>query len=184
MRKILLVGLAILFFVTGCSYEGTMLNTPTKKVEMFFSNYQTLNQDVMDDLDKVVDEEERFNTKQRETYRELMKKHYQAIQYDVKDERINGDEAEVRTEIEVIDYSKILKNTDRYLQEHRDEFLDEKGQYDETKYMDYRLEQLKEAKETVKYDMTFHLTKKDKEWQIDSLTTEQEQKIHGMYDYE
>ena len=161
-----------------------MLNTPTKKVEMFFSDYQTLNQDVMDDLDKVVDEEERFNTKQRETYRELMKKHYQAIQYDVKDERINGDEAEVRTEIEVIDYSKILKNTDRYLQEHRDEFLDEKGQYDETKYMDYRLEQLKEAKETVKYDMTFHLTKKDKEWQMDPLTTEQEQKIHGMYDYE
>lgn len=184
MRKILLVGLSIFFFVTGCSYEGTMLNTPTKKVEMFFSNYQTLNQDVMDDLDKVVDEEERFNTKQREIYRELMKKHYQAIQYDVKDERINGDEAEVRTEIEVIDYSKILKNTDRYLQEHRDEFLDEKGQYDETKYMDYRLEQLKEAKETVKYDMTFYLTKKDKEWQMDPLTTEQEQKIHGMYDYE
>ena len=113
-----------------------------------------------------------------------MKKHYQAIQYDVKDERINGDEAEVRTEIEVIDYSKILKNTDRYLQEHRDKFLDEKGQYDETKYMDYRLEQLKEAKETVKYDMTFYLTKKDKEWQMDPLTTEQEQKIHGMYDYE
>lgn len=184
MRKILLVGLSILFFVTGCSYEGTMLNTPTKKVEMFFSNYQTLNQDVMDDLDKVVDEEERFNTKQREIYRELMKKHYQAIQYDVKDERINGDEAEVRTEIEVIDYSKILTNTDRYLQEHRDKFLDEKGQYDETKYMDYRLEQLKEAKETVKYDMTFYLTKKDKEWQMDPLTTEQEQKIHGMYDYE
>lgn len=184
MRKILLVGLSIFFFVTGCSYEGTMLNTPTKKVEMFFSNYQTLNQDVMDDLDKVVDEEERFNTKQREIYRELMKKHYQAIQYDVKDERINGDEAEVRTEIEVIDYSKILKNTDRYLQEHHDKFLDEKGQYDETKYMDYRLEQLKDAKETVKYDMTFYLTKKDKEWQMDPLTTEQEQKIHGMYDYE
>ena len=32
--------------------------------------------------------------------------------------------------------------------------------------------------------MTFHLTKKDKEWQMDPLTTEQEQKIHGMYDYE
>ena len=62
MKKGLLIGLSILFLVTGCSYEETMLNTPTKKVEMFFSNYQTLNQDVMDDLDKVVDEEERFNT--------------------------------------------------------------------------------------------------------------------------
>ncbi len=184
MRKILLMTLSFLFLVTGCSYEETMLNTPTKKVEMFFANYQTLNEDVMDDLDTVVDEDERFNTKQRESYRELMKKHYQAIQYDAKDEKINGDEADVRVEIEVIDYSKILKDTDRYLQEHRDEFLDEQGEYDETKYMDYRLEKLKDAKETVKYDMILHLTKEDKTWKMDPLTTEQEQKIHGMYDYE
>ena len=50
--------------------------------------------------------------------------------------------------------------------------------------MDYRLEKLKEADETVKYDMTFHLTKKDNEWEMDPLTEEQEQKIHGMYDYD
>ena len=93
MKKIILLSFLFLLFISGCSYQETMLNTPTKKVEMFFSNYQTLNKSVMDDLDKVVDEEERFNTKQRESYRELMKKHYQSIQYDIKDEKINGDQA-------------------------------------------------------------------------------------------
>lgn len=184
MRKWALFFLSIFIMVTGCSYEETMLNTPTKKVEMFFANYQTLNDQVMDDLDKVVKEEERFNTKQREEYLELMKKHYQSIQYDVKDESINGDEADVRVEIEVTDYSKILEETENELKEHRDEFLNETGEYSETKYMDYRLEKLKEADETVKYDMTFHLTKKDNEWEMDPLTEEQEQKIHGMYDYD
>ena len=150
MRKILLMTLSFLFLVTGCSYEETMLNTPTKKVEMFFANYQTLNEDVMDDLDTVVDEDERFNTKQRESYRELMKKHYQAIQYDAKDEKINGDEADVRVEIEVIDYSKILKDTDRYLQEHRDEFLDEQGEYDETKYMGLSFRKVKRCERNSK----------------------------------
>ena len=100
----------------------------------------TENKSVMDDLDKVVDEEERFNTKQRESYRELMKKHYQSIQYDIKDEKINGDQAEVRVEVEVIDYSKILQDADNYLEDHRDEFLDKDGEYSETKYMNYRLE--------------------------------------------
>ena len=42
MRKILLMTLSFLFLVTGCSYEETMLNTPTKKVEMFFANYQQI----------------------------------------------------------------------------------------------------------------------------------------------
>ena len=183
MKKIILLSFLFLLFISGCSYQETMLNTPTKKVEMFFSNYQTLNKSVMDDLDKVVDEEERFNTKQKESYRELMKKHYQSIQYDIKDEKINGDQAEERVEVEVIDYSKILQDADNYLEDHRDEFLDKDGEYSETKYMNYRLEKLKEAKETVKYNMIFHLTKKDKIWQMDALTKEQEQKIHGMYIY-
>lgn len=183
MKKVICLCSALLFLVTGCTFGGKMLNTPTKQVEMLFSNYQTLNDDVMDDLDKVVNEEERFNEKQRNEYRDLMKKHYQSVQYDIKDEKIDGDKAEVRAEVEVTDYSKIMKKADEYLKEHRDEFLDDKKNYSEEKYMDYRLKKLKEAKETVKYDTTFHLTKKDGEWKLDPLTNEQEQKLHGMYAY-
>ena len=183
MKKIFVL-CSLLLVLTGCDLGTGMLNTPQKQVESFFSKYQTLDQDVLNDLDKVVAEEELFNSEQREAYRTLMKKHYQSIQYDVKDESINGDEADVRVEIEVTDYSKILEETENELKEHRDEFLNEIGEYSETKYMDHRLEKLKEADETVKYDMTFHLTKKDNEWEMDPLTEEQEQKIHGMYDYD
>ena len=36
MKKIILLSFLFLLFISGCSYQETMLNTPTKKVEMFF----------------------------------------------------------------------------------------------------------------------------------------------------
>lgn len=181
MKRMVAMGAVFLLLLTGCNNE--MLNTPTKRVEMFLANYQTLNESVMDDLDKVVSEEEQFNADQREIYRSIMKKHYQSITYDIKDEKINGDKATVRTSITVTDYSKVMTSAETYLQEHPEKFQKANKEYDEEKYMDYRLEQMKKAKDTVKYDMNFHLTKKDKIWKMDPLTEEQEQKIHGVYQY-
>ena len=88
MKKLLIL-LSILLTVVGCNM-GNMNNTPTKQVEMFLARYQTLDQKVLDDLDDVVKEEVAFNTEQREKYRELMKKHYQGITYDVKEESMDG----------------------------------------------------------------------------------------------
>lgn len=183
MKKVLYSLIGIFFSIsllTGC---GNMYNTPTKKVEMMLANYQTLNADVMDDLDKVIAEEVRFNSNQREAYRDLMKKHYQDLIYDIKEEKIDGDEATVTVQIEVNDYSKVMKKTKKYLNNNPDKFNDDKGNYDENKFIDYQLEELKKNKERVKYTMDIHLTKKDKEWKLDDLTNEQEQKLHGMYEY-
>ena len=106
-----------------------MFNTPTKKVEMFFQNYQTLSKDVVEQLNKVVNEEENFNADQRLAYKELMKKHYQELTYEIKDEKIDGNKATVTVEIEVTDYSKTLKDADKYLENNKAEFYDDKGVY-------------------------------------------------------
>lgn len=176
--------LLLMVLITGCGCEnGLLMNTPTKKVEMFLANYQTLDNDVLEQLDNVIDNEESFTDDQRETYRDIMKKHYQDITYEIKEEKIDGDSAIVTTEIEVRDYSKILTEADAYRQTNADEFNNEVGDYDESLFMDYRLEKLKEAKDTVKYTIDFTLTKVDDEWKLDSLTDEQESKLHGLYIY-
>lgn len=183
MKKILYF-LVSFVFLTGCSCGNVnLLNTPTKKVEMFLANYQTLDADVLKQLDDVVNNEDSFNEKQRDTYRDIMKKHYQDLTYEVKDEIIDGNTATVTTEIEVTDYSKVMASADDYKIEHANEFTDDEGAYDESLFIDYRLKQLKEAKETVKYTIDFTLTKVDDEWKLDSLTEEQENKLHGLYDY-
>lgn len=182
MKKIIFILFSV-FLLTGCNMGKEFTNTPTKRVETFFNKYQTLDKTVLDDLDKVIAEEDGFNGDQRIAYRDLMKKNYQKLRYDVKEERVDGDHATVTVEIEVVDYSSALREADRYLDEHRDEFNDKDGKYDVIKYNDYRLKLLKESKEPVKYTLELHLTKKNDEWKMDELSGADEDKIHGIYSH-
>lgn len=179
MRKIIIIVL-LSFLMVGC---GNMNNTPTKQVEMFLEKYQVLDEDVLEDLNNITLEEEKFNTAQRERYISLMKKHYQNIKYEIKDEEIDGDNAIVKVEIEVIDYSKKKAETREYLKENPEFFNDENGEYDEVKYMDYMLDELEKSNEKVKYTINFTLTKKDDKWHMDDLNNMDEDKLHGVYEY-
>ena len=182
MKKIIAI-LSVLTLFTGCGCNQKLMDTPTKKVEMFFSNYQSLDDEVVAQLDKIVAEEENFNTEHRVAYKELMKKHYKDLTYDVKDEVIDGDVATVTVEIEVTDYSKAMSDAEDYLEEHPEEFQDENGEYDPALFITYRLEQLKGVKDTVKYTLNLTLSKVNNEWKLDGISDVDERKIHGMYIY-
>lgn len=171
-------------FLTGCSCSNKLTkDTPTKLVENFFSNYQTLNKDVLNQLDTAVNNETDFTDDQKETYKNIMKKHYKDLMYEIKDEVINGDSATVTVEIEVTDYSKIMSDADAYLAEHPEEFNNQDGVYDKELFVEYRLNKLKDAKEKVKYTLNLTLTKVDDEWIMDQISDTDETKIHGMYVY-
>lgn len=180
MKKVLAL-LTVFALLTGCSLTKKMDNTPTKKVENYLSGYQTLSEDVLNDLDNVVENEVTFNDTQKESYRDLLKKHYQDLTYTIKDETVNGDTATVEVEVEVRDYSKKLAEAEDYLSKNKDKFNDEKGNYSEEKYNDYRLDLLKNTKDKVKYTINFNLTKSDDEWVIDDLSDEDQQKLLGIY---
>lgn len=182
MKKlIVLLSVFTLFVSCGCGKK--LMDTPTKKVEMFFANYQSLDDEVISQLDKIVAEEENFNTEHRASYKEIMKKHYKNLTYDVKDEKVDGDTATVTVEIEVTDYSKTMEDADQYLNEHPDEFKNENGEYDKSLFITYRLKQLKDTKDKVKYTLDLTLSKVDDEWKLDKISDVDERKIHGMYVY-
>lgn len=180
MKKILLV-LVLPFLLVGCGKD--MMNTPTKKVEMFFANYQSLDDKVLEQLNETTDDEVLFNETNKKDYIDLMKKHYQNLKYEIKDEVIDGDSATVTVEIEVNDYSKILTDANKYLDEHPEEFNDSDSKYDESLFTTYRMNKLKDVEDTVKYTLYIHLTKIDKEWRMDDLTETDRMKINGMYGY-
>lgn len=180
MKKLVML-LFVPFLLVGCGQK--MMNTPTKQVEMFFANYQSLDDSVVEQLNKVANEEELFNSAQRKEYVELMKKHYQDLKYEIKDEIVDGDTATVTVEIEVKDYSKTLKDAENYLNENKSEFNNDKNEYDESLFTTYRLEQLKKSTDKVKYTLNIYLTKVDNEWKIDDLSETDRMKINGMYEY-
>lgn len=181
MKKILM-SFALLILITGCDIGKKLDNTPTKRVETFLNKYQTLDDDVLDSLDSVIAEEPLFNNEQRDKYRDIIKSNYQKMMYKIKEEEIDGDNAIVIAEIEVIDYSKVMSESETYRLENMEEFM-ANGEYDESKFIDYRLDKLKEAKEKVKYTIDLTLTKVDEEWILDDLTKENEAKLNGVYNY-
>ncbi len=176
MKKWML-GLLCVLTLVGCSIGKDMTNTPTKKVEAYMDSYQQLDDSVLNDIDTIL-QDTKYTVEQKSRYKELMKKHYKDIKYEIKEEKVNGDRATVEVEVEVRDYSKILSSD-----VIPDELKDEEGNYSEEAYYDYQLDQMEKAKETVKYTLTFYLTKENDDWVIDDLSESTKQKIHGIYIY-
>lgn len=176
MKKLWII-LSTIILLTGCSLGTDMTNTPTKKVEAYLNSYQSLDDNILNDLDTLIMDTE-YTLDQQDKYRELMKKHYQNLKYEIKEETVNGDKATVKAEVEVTDYSKVITETpDESL------YLDDEGNYDEDLFYDYQLNKMETSKETVKYTITFYLTKVDDEWSLDTLSEETKEKIHGIYKY-
>ena len=99
----------------------------------------------------------------------------------MKNEEIDGDQAKVTTEIEVIDYSKTVNDTNNFKEMNREEFFDDNGIYDEVKFINYQLQELNSTREKVKYTLDFTLTKTDNGWNLDNPQNHIIQKINGTY---
>lgn len=179
MKKILLLLLAF-FAVVGCD---NVMNTPTKKVETFLSKYQTQDKAVMTQLDDTLTDDLTLNDTQKKDYKNIMKNQYQNLTYNIKDEKVNGDKAVVTVELEVYDYSKVMSKADEYLLSNQDEFFDDDDVVDNVKFMNYKIKQMQNAKEKVKYTLDFDLEKENGNWKLKDIDEKTRQKIHGIYNY-
>ena len=165
MKKITLVIIALLLLI-GCKNTN---NTPTSKVEEFFSSYQTLNKDVLNDLDNIVSKDKTMSKEEKEEYKVLLEKQYQNLSYKIKNEEIIKNKAIVDTEIEVLDYYTTIEKVKR---ENKNE----------NTYQKEKLDDLKQVNTKTKYNITFTLIKEDNNWKLDSLDKNIIKKIHGLYE--
>ena len=176
----------------------------------------------------MVDTDPLMDETQKGTYTDIMKKQYEDLTYDIKDEVINGDTATVTAEIEVYDYYKINQDAQTYYNNNPNEFNNNndnnnnnnnndnnnnngivgdvvegakdvvEGAKDavedakdavtdaatgESKFVEYRLGKLKDAKDRVKYTIDFTLTKVDDVWTLNDIDDTTRQKIHGLYEH-
>ena len=202
MKKVLFVFLSLLvLFVTGC---GNDMATPTAKVEEFLGKYQSMDSDVLTQLDNVISNDNTMDDTQKKDYKSLMEKQYQNMSYKIKNEEINGDEASVLVELEVFDYAGSISESRDYYTEHRDEFddkemgndgadtdndgMDEEGEVvggavdTISSFITYKIKQLMDVTDKAKYEITFHLNKEDGEWVMEDITDVDRQKIHGLFE--
>ena len=202
MKKKLIVFLSLLvMFVTGC---GNNMSAPSEKVEEFLGRYQSMDSNILTQLDNVISNDETMDDTQKKDYKTLMEKQYQNLSYKIKDEKIDGDKAEVLVEIEVFDYANSINESRKYYTEHRDEFddnevgndgadTDNDGMSEEgevvggavdtvSSFITYKIKQLMDVTDKANYEITFHLNKEDGEWKVEDLSDVDRQKIHGLFE--
>lgn len=183
MKKIIL-SLSVLFsslLLVGCAFTKA---TASDAVKMFLDQYKNLSSDVLSDLEDVIDGED-FTDSQKNVYRDVLKKQYSDLKYEIVNENYDGDTATVEAKITVYDLYKAQNDAANYLNDNQDEFAGEDGVYDNSKFLDYKLEQMKKMKDTVEYTITFNCIKDENDkWQVQELTTDDLEKIHGVYNYD
>jgi hypothetical protein len=159
-----------------------MKGAPSLKVSEYLDNYNSLSEPVIEDLETAI-QSENLTSDNTSLYREVLMKQYRDLKYDIVEENINGDNAEVKVKVTVYDLYNSKVESENYMNEHQDEFLTEESIFDEVAYMKYRLQQMFEVKDTITHDVTFNLTKVDNEWKINDIDRVTLEKIHGLYNY-
>jgi len=94
-----------------------------------------------------------------------------------------GDEAKITVKITVYDLYKVEKDAREYLNQNQEEFLTD-GIYDAKKYLEYKLDKMKDVNDTISYNIVFKVIKTDGKWQVEQPNEETLEKIHGIYNYE
>ena len=136
-----------------------LANTPTSIVEDYLTKYQKLDKDVEKEINDVV-ENSAVDDSDKERYKKVIEKGYQNLTYKIKDEEIDGNLATVEVQIEVLDYKKIVNNSD----------------------ITTRIDELEKASENINYTINFELSKDDSgNWILNTPSDSDLKKIQGMY---
>lgn len=169
MKRFLLLVFLLSLSLFGCSLS----NTPTSKVEELLMKYQKLDSDIKADIETVLSDDT-LTLEQKNRYRALLEKQYKNMQYEVKEEMIDGDKAVVTVSIEVTDFKKVIKEVEG-------EYVD-MDNYSIKEYNDTKLQRLEKAMDKVTYTLDIDVIKDENgNWYVDNLTNLDKKKIQGMY---
>lgn len=166
MKKKILLFIMPLLLLVGCELG----NTPTSTVENLLTKYQKLDSDIDSGIDSILVEQNMLD-EQKERYRALIEKQYKNLSYEVKEELIDGNNATVLVEIEVIDYKRAIND-----------LVFDNSIYTKETYDNEKLTRLENANDKITYTIEFNLSKdNDDKWRLNALNNEEIKKIQGMY---
>lgn len=176
MKKILTI-LMMLIILTGCGG-----NTPKGAVDNYLKKYRNLDSEVLVDLEELV-KKENLSKEQEEKYRDVLKKQYKDLSFEIVEEEYNDDVSYVTVRVSVYDLYKAQSDASKYLANNPEKFYNENNEYDNSLYLNYKLDEMKNMTDKVEYNVTFTVIKENDKYVVEQPSEEVLQKIHGIYNY-
>ena len=176
MKKILSL-IILLIVLSGCGS-----NTARMSVENYLKKYKTLDSEVLVDMEGVIAKED-LTKDQEEKYRNILKKQYKDLTYEVISEEYDDEVSYVTVKINVYDLYQAQSDALVYLENNKEEFYTN-GEYDLEKYVNYKLDKMLKKNDRIDYTLVFTVTKENNEYIVSELGTDEIKKIHGIYNYE
>lgn len=158
-------------------------NTASDAVKDYLNSYNNLDTKVLDDLETQVTKEN-LTEEQSDKYRSILKKQYKDLSYKIIKEEKEDDITLVTTKISVYDLYKAQSDASLYLADNMNKFYDDNGKYNSDKYLDYKLEQMKNMTDKVEYTIVFEVEKIDDKYRVLQPSETDLEKIHGVYSYD
>lgn len=176
MKKIIVI-ICCIFLLMGC---GANDYTEEEAIDTFFNKYRQKDDNVITQLVDTITNED-MEDASKEEYQKLMEKQYDQFAYVIKDIEKQDDSAIATVEITVLNYRSAILKAEEELNSNPKAFDDEQGNFSEEKYMDYKIEKMKEVTDTTTHTIEVELTKEDDMWKVRQLSGEDISKLHGLY---
>lgn len=177
MKKIISL-LVLVLIISGCGN-----NTARNAVESYMKKYKTLDSEVLVDMENTI-KKENLSNEQEEKYRDILKKQYKDLSFEILEEEYDNEVSYVTVKIEVYDLYKAQSDATVYLENNPQEFYNDNNEYDVNKFIDYKLERMKDMTSRVDYTITLTVTKENDKYVVENPTENDLRKIHGVYNYE
>lgn len=177
MKKLLLIISCILLI--GCGYQ----KSATNEVRNYLNSYKDLDGSVLVQIEDEANKNE-YTDKQKSVYKDILKKQYQDLSYKIEKKEKDGDITYVTVKVKVYDLYTAQNDASKYLSDHMDDFYDKNGKYDSSKYLDYKLNLMKNVTNKVEYTIVFSVEEKDGEFVVLQPSEVDLEKIHGVYNAE
>ncbi len=176
MKKLVLI-LSLIFFLVGCACS--VRGGAKESVYIFLEKYKYLDKDLVEDIDNYVEGED-LNDSQKEKYKEIFLRQYKDMSYTIKKEEYQNNKAYVTVLITVYNLYKAQDEAEDYLNTFEEEFLNEEGEYDADKFIDYKLDYMLKYQEKTTEELQLELVKEKNIWVLQQPSIKELEKIHGM----
>ena len=112
MKKVI-VALVLTLLITGCGG-----NNARTAVDSYLKQYKNLSSEVLVDMEDVI-EKENLTNEQEDKYREVLKKQYKDLTYEIIEEEYDNDVSYVTAKITVYDLYSAQSDASIYLEEKK-----------------------------------------------------------------